>query len=167
MHSDPTTAEVVFDGLVQTHHHALRDVRRLIDGLRPPVLDQLGLVPAVRERAARLSGSLTITVEADEDVASLPAAAEVAAYHIISEALTNVVKHSEATECTVRLRRDDQLRIEVADDGVGLPPDYHAGVGLRSIRERCAELGGSADIRPRERGGTLVTARLPAGASTA
>jgi two-component system NarL family sensor kinase len=163
MHSDPATAGVVFDGLVQTHHHALRDVRRLIDGLRPPVLDQLGLVPAVRERAARLSGGVTITVEADEDVASLPAAAEVAAYHIISEALTNVVKHSGATECAVRLRRDDDLRIEVADDGVGLPPDYHAGVGLRSIRERCAELGGSADIRTSDGGGTVVTARLPAG----
>ncbi|WP_327010490.1 histidine kinase [Dactylosporangium sp. NBC_01737] len=163
MHTDPATADVVFDGLVQTHQHALRDVRRLIDGLRPPVLDQLGLVPAVRERAARLSGGVTITVEAGEDVASLPAAAEVAAYHIISEALTNVVKHADATGCVVRLRRDDDLRIEVADDGVGLPPDYHAGVGLRSIRERCAALGGSADIRTRDGGGTLVTARLPAG----
>jgi signal transduction histidine kinase len=163
LHSDPTTAELIFDGLVQAHHHALGDVRRLIDGLRPPVLDQLGLVPAVRERAVRLGGSVSITVDADEDVESLPAAAEVAAYHIISEALTNVVRHSGATECAVRLRRDDHLRIEVADNGAGLPPAYRAGVGLRSIRERCAELGGSADIRPADGGGTVVTARLPAG----
>jgi two-component system, NarL family, sensor kinase len=166
LHSDPTTAELVFDGLVQTHHHALRDVRRLIDGLRPPVLDQLGLLPALRERAARLCGSVTITVDADEDVESLPAAAEVATYHIISEALTNVVRHSGATECAVRLRRDDHVRIEVADNGVGLPPAYQAGVGLRSIRERCAELGGSADIRAGDSGGTVVTALLPAGAPT-
>jgi two-component system, NarL family, sensor kinase len=166
LHSDPTTAELVFDGLVQTHQHALRDIRRLIDGLRPPVLDQLGLVPALRERAARLGGSVTITVEADEDIETMPAAAEVAAYHIISEALTNVVKHAGATECAVRLRRDDHLRIEVADNGVGLPPAYEAGVGLRSIRERCAELGGKADIRAGDGGGTVVTARLPAGART-
>jgi signal transduction histidine kinase len=163
LHNDPTTAELVFDGVVETHHHALRDVRRLIDGLRPPVLDQLGLVPALRERAARLGGTLAITIEADEDVDSLPAAAEVAAYHIISEALTNVVRHSGATECAVRLHREDHLRIEVADNGIGLPPAYEAGVGLRSIRERCAELGGSAEIRAGGGGGTIVTARLPAG----
>jgi two-component system, NarL family, sensor kinase len=164
LHRDPATTELIFDGLVETHHHALRDVRRLIDGLRPPVLDQLGLVPALRERAVRLGGSVTIAVDADEDVESLPAAAEVAAYHIISEALTNVVRHSGATECAVRLSRDDHLRIEVADNGAGLPPAYQAGVGLRSIRERCAELGGSADIRTGDGGGTVVTARLPAGA---
>jgi len=167
LHCDPATAEEVFDSLVQTHHHALRDVRRLIDGLRPPVLDQIGLVPALRERAARLGGRVAITIEADACVGSLPAAAEVAAYHIVSEALTNVVRHAAATECTVRLCRDDELRIEVRDNGIGLSAAYQAGVGLRSIRERCAELGGTADIRAADGGGTRVTARLPVGGADA
>jgi signal transduction histidine kinase len=167
LHCDPATAEEVFDSLVQTHHHALRDVRRLIDGLRPPVLDQIGLVPALRERAARLGGRVAITIEADACVGSLPAAAEVAAYHIVSEALTNVVRHAAATGCTVRLCRDDELRIEVRDNGIGLSAAYQAGVGLRSIRERCAELGGTADIRAADGGGTRVTARLPVGGADA
>jgi len=145
---------------VQTHHHALSDLRRLVDGLRPPVLDQIGLLPALRERAARLTGAVIITVEAEPDLEPLPAAAEVAAYHIVSEALTNVVRHAGATACTVRLWRENGLRIEIRDDGVGLRPGYAAGVGLHSIRERSAELGGEADIRTGPTGGTVVTARL-------
>jgi two-component system, NarL family, sensor kinase len=162
MREDPGTADGIFDGLVQTHHQALRDIRRLVDGLRPPVLDQLGLLPALRDRAARLSGSVVISVEADADPEPLPAAAEVAVYHIVSEALTNVVRHASASVCTVRLCRDDRaLRVEIRDDGKGLPPGYQPGVGLQSIRERSAELGGSAEIRDAPEGGTVVSATLP------
>ena len=159
--SDPATADVIFDSLVQTHHHALNDVRRLVDGLRPPVLDQLGLLPAVRERAARMSGHVVITVEADDNVEPLPAAVEVATYHIVSEALTNVVRHASATECTVKLCRGTGLYIEIRDNGKGLRPGYTAGVGLSSIRERCAELGGSADIQSGPGDGTVVAAQFP------
>ena len=160
LHQDPATTDTIFEGLVETHEHALRDLRRLVEGLRPPILDQLGLAAALHEQAARLGGPVTITVEA-AGVGPLPAAVEVAAYHVVSEALTNVVRHASAQHCAVRLHCDDGLHIEVRDDGNGLPAVYRAGVGLRSIRERCAELGGTAAVTTAASGGTTVTARLP------
>ncbi|GAA1869139.1 sensor histidine kinase [Asanoa iriomotensis] len=160
LHDDPPTADAIFAGLVETHEHALADLRRLVEGLRPPILDQLGLTAALREQATRLGGPVTITI-ATTDVEPLPAAVEVAAYHVVSEALTNVVRHAGAHTCVVHLRRDDALHIEVRDDGTGLPAVYQAGMGLRSMRERCAELGGTADIHTTPTGGTLVTAHLP------
>ncbi|MET7427146.1 ATP-binding protein [Dactylosporangium sp. NPDC005555] len=161
LHHDPATADAMFAGLIETHEHALRDVRRLIDGLRPPILDQLGLTAALREQAARLGGTVTITVQTTPDVEHLPAAVEVAAYHVVSEALTNVIRHAQASHCRIRLFRAEGLTIEISDDGCGLPEVYRAGVGLRSIRERCAELGGTADIHTAEPSGTIVTAYLP------
>jgi len=142
---------------------ALADLRRLVEGLRPPVLDQLGLVGAIRQRADRFTGerSLVVTVDAADNVEPLPAAVEVAAYHIVSEALTNVVRHAQASTCTVRLWRDDALLLEVRDDGSGLPDSYRAGMGLHSIRERATELGGEATATREPRGGTAIRARLP------
>ncbi len=95
----------------------------------------------------------------------LPAAVEVAAYRIVQEALTNVVRHARARKCRVRLSVDDTLELEITDDGIGLPEDRRAGVGLSSMRERAAELGGTCEIGPSPTSGTRVLTRLPLPAS--
>jgi signal transduction histidine kinase len=153
---------------------AIADIRRLVYDLRPPALDELGLLDAIRERAAQChtgeagAGSgdggsgLTVTVEAAEPFPALPAAVEVATYRIVVEALTNAVRHARATTCTVRLALSDHtVVIEVDDDGIGLPADHTPGVGLVSMRERAAELGGSCVVSARSDGGTRVAAHLP------
>jgi signal transduction histidine kinase len=173
--SDPAQAEAALTDLAAQAQAAIADIRRVVYELRPPALDDLGLVGAVRAHACRLSRQdLCIMVDAPEDLPPLPAAVEVAAYRIVQEALTNVVRHARARTCTVRLRLDDSLSapgaavdaggtlcVEVSDDGRGLPTARKAGVGLQSMRERAAELGGSCTIDAAPDGGTRVAARLP------
>jgi two-component system, NarL family, sensor kinase len=105
--------------------------------------------------------ALTVGVDAPAELPPLPAAVEVAAYRIATEALANVVRHAQARTCTVRLALDGALQLEVSDDGQGLPVGYRAGVGLTSMRERAAELNGTCTIQPAEGRGTRVHARLP------
>jgi signal transduction histidine kinase len=138
------------------------DVRRLVHDLRPPALDDRGLVGALQQQAEELStDGLSVTVVA-EDLGALPAAVEVAAYRIAGEGLTNVVRHAAARACVVRLAVEDgDLVVEVADDGTGIAPDAEAGVGLVSLRERAAELGGRSEVTCPATGGTVVRARLP------
>ena len=137
------------------------DVRRLVHDLRPPALDDLGLEGAVRQLAGR--SGVDVTVDAT-GVGQLPAAVEVAAYRIAAESLTNVVRHSGATGCSVRLAREDGcLLVEVRDDGIGIAPEREVGVGLASLRERAAELGGTTEVTCPDGRGTLVRARLPLG----
>jgi two-component system NarL family sensor kinase len=141
---------------------SLADVRRVVEALRPPAVDELGLVAAVRSRAAALSGDLAIEVSGPADRPVLPAAVETAAYRIAVEAMTNAVRHSGARTCAVSIvagARD--LVVEVRDDGGGLDPGRAPGVGLRSMRERAAELGGDCRVGSAPEGGTLVRARLP------
>jgi signal transduction histidine kinase len=140
----------------------LADVRRLVHDLRPPALDELGLAGAVEQLAARFRGpGLSVEVSA-ADLGVLPAAAEVAAYRIVSEALANVVRHAEASSCRVGLARSASgLEVSVRDDGRGIPAGAPAGVGLASLRERAAELGGTCSVTCPPEGGTLVTAVLP------
>lgn len=167
IHADPGQAADLVARLSDQAREDIREVRRLVEGLRPPALDQLGLVSALRHRAAEHSegaGAVRVpwTVEADDDVEPLPAAVEVAAYRIVVEAVTNVQRHSAADRCHVRLTRDNgELRVEIADTGTGLAPDRPAGVGLSSMRERAEELGGSFETVPRPGGGTVVDVRLP------
>jgi two-component system, NarL family, sensor kinase len=138
------------------------DVRRLVHDLRPPALDDLGLVGALRQQAERIGVSgPQVSVEAAE-LGQLSAAVEVAAYRIVGEALTNVVRHASATSARVGLEvTGDRLLVEVEDDGVGIPAEAQAGVGLVSLRERAAELGGRADVSCPATGGTVVRAWLP------
>jgi signal transduction histidine kinase len=148
---------------------SLADVRRLVEDLRPPDLDQLGLVGALRHQAARVTErdpGLAVEVEVDGgDLPQLPAAVEVAAYRIATEALTNVGRHAAARSCRILLAMDPRagLRVVVEDDGVGLTHGRPGGVGLTAMRERATELGGSLRVCPRDQGGTEVTARLPVG----
>jgi signal transduction histidine kinase len=146
---------------------ALADIRRLVYDLRPPALDELGLVGAIRADATRYrkrpadAHGLAIDIEAPDSLPPLPAAVEVAAYRIVQEALTNVVRHAHARNGWVRVNVDQALRIEIADDGLGLPTPRHIGVGLLSMRERAEELGGSCIVERHPAGGTRVLARIP------
>jgi signal transduction histidine kinase len=161
----PDAADRMLDGAARDIGAVLDEVRRVVYDLRPPALDELGLVRAVRQQADRLAGATrSIQVHAVEPLPALPAAVEVAAYRIVSEALTNVVRHADATRCTVTLIPDPgdvALVVEIRDDGRGWEPDTAAGVGLISMRERAAELGGWCDIIRPENGGTAVRCRLP------
>lgn len=164
IHSDPATAVALLDELVTQSKEAVADIRRLVYALRPPALDDLGLIPALREQAAQYAPTgLKITVESPEVLPPLPAAVEVAAYRIVQEALTNVVRHAHAQRCVIRVVPDEGagLRIDVADDGQGLPRDRRAGVGTTSMRERAEELGGVCQVETGPRGGTIVRAHLP------
>lgn len=140
--------------------------RRLVYDLRPPALDSMGLVGALREYATVLSrradaAPLQVTVDAPEPMAELPAAVEVAAYRIVTEALTNVTRHSGASTAVVTLTMNpDTLHVGVHDDGANAGGDWRPGVGLTSIRERAAELGGRCTIR-HDRGGGRVDVHLP------
>jgi signal transduction histidine kinase len=102
-----------------------------------------------------------VDVHVEGDLERLPAAAEVAAYRIVQEALTNVHRHARADSAVVRLYLNGDLHVTVDDDGVGLPPQMRSGIGMSSMRERAAELGGSCTVGPGPKGGTLVRARLP------
>ncbi len=161
LRGDPDAADVLLAGLDGQTQGAVADVRRLVDDLRPPALDELGLVAAIREQAARFEGKLAVSVVVFGELGDLPAAVEVAAFRIATEAVTNSARHAEAQVCRVRLSLDGALEVEVRDDGRGLPAQVKPGVGLVSIGERAAELGGTWSIGPCPGGGTVVTARLP------
>ncbi|MDP9353554.1 MAG: GAF domain-containing sensor histidine kinase, partial [Chloroflexota bacterium] len=167
---DPDAAETAVAELRDEIRASIADIRRLVYGLRPPALDELGVVAAIRQLAARCArqepteetARLQVEVDAAQHLLSLPAAVEVAAYRIVEEALTNVVRHARANTCLVRLVMEGHvLCLEISDDGVGLPAEHIAGVGLLSMRERAAELGGTCTIEPVATGGTRVLARLP------
>ncbi len=163
LNQEPASADALLADLKGQIRGAISDIRRLVYDLRPPALDELGLVPAIREGATGYGQvGLDVCVEAPGSLPSLPAAVEVAVYRITQEALTNVARHARASACRVRLSvREGEMELEVADDGVGLPEDRHGGVGIASMRERAAELGGTCEVAPMPGGGTRVTARLP------
>jgi signal transduction histidine kinase len=159
---DVDAAERLLQELAIHTQAAIADIRRVVYDLRPPALDDLGLVLALREQAAHYSqAGLQITIDAPEQLPPLPAAVEVAAYRIVQEALTNVVRHAQARTCAVCLTLGHALDVEIRDDGVGLPPDRRAGVGLTSMRERTVELGGTYQIESMPGEGTCIHARLP------
>jgi len=141
------------------------DVRRLVEGLRPPALDELGLAGALREEAARLARQapgLSITLDLPaQGLDGLPAAVEVAAYRIIIEAVTNVLRHAHARRCEISVKSGRDLRLEIGDDGAGMPEGWRSGVGITSMRERVAELGGELAVGPGHPSGTRVLAFLP------
>jgi signal transduction histidine kinase len=141
---------------------AIASIRTLVHGLRPPAIDELGLVTALQERARQHSaGDLIVTTDLPETLPSLPAAIEVAVYRIIEEALANVANHAGARSCVVRITAGESLDLTVEDDGIGFPEDARSGVGLLSMRERAEELGGAFAIEPRSGGGTRIAVQFP------
>jgi signal transduction histidine kinase len=175
---NPEAAEKMVTEFDDEIRGAIDDIRRVVYELRPPTLDEFGLVGATRAYAAHCdrqiyqqfdqesdqhsdNGALSIHVEAPAELPQLSAAVEVAAYQVVREALTNVVYHAQARRCQVRFRVEDALVIEIADDGRGIGKENHIGVGLLSMRERTEELGGVFSISPERDGGTRVTAQFP------
>lgn len=145
----------------------MKDIRRLVYDLRPPALDDLGLVNALREILATYNQSgLECSIEAPEPLPTLPAAVEVAVYRIIQEAATNVMRHAGAQHCVARIEIDktairSNLQLTIEDDGKGIPAERNAGIGLNSMQERALELGGKCWVERLPNGGTNVCALLP------
>lgn len=159
MDKDPEAARGHLAATSDHVREVVADVRRLVHELRPPALDDRGLVGALGQLAESLD--LPVDIEASGTHA-LPAAVEVAAYRIAAESLTNVARHAGATAARVLLlAAPGELLVEVTDDGTGIPASAEAGVGLLSLRERAAELGGTTEVSCPPEGGTRVRARLP------
>ena len=144
---------------------AVTDVRRIVYGLPPPVLDGTGLAGSLREDIRLLNceiPALTVSLDVSGDgLAELPSAVGAAGYRIVTEALTNVAKHAHAKQCSVRVHLGHAMLVEVRDDGVGLAEGWRTGVGIASMRGRAAELGGDLVIEPCLPHGTRIAARLP------
>jgi signal transduction histidine kinase len=161
--SDPTRAMALIDEMRLQIRSVIADIRRVVENLRPPALDELGLLSAIEEQAKAFAvEGLQVYVDSPSRLPTLNAAVEVAAYRIALEALANVVRHANAKQCWVRIKHEtDLLRVEVLDDGSGLPTSYKPGVGLASMRQRALELGGECRLQSAPEAGMLVTALLP------
>ena len=142
---------------------AISEVRRLVDDLRPPAIDEVGLIGAIRQRAASLTqgSELAVDVSGPASLPPLPAAVEVAAFRIAAEAMTNVSRHSGATRCLVHVAVNGAFELTVSDNGRGARSGTSSGVGWTSMSERAEELGGSCTVTSRSGGGLVVRAVLP------
>ncbi len=164
--TDPEKSVQLLHDLKGQVKGTVAEIRRLVYALRPPVLDEFGLVSAIQEHVAPYTGpnGLQVTFDVTKPMPPLPAAVEVAAYRIALEAFTNVVNHAEANACHIEIKiENDSLLLEISDNGKGLTSNTHFGVGSTSMRERAAELGGECLIETVPAGGTRVIARLPIG----
>jgi PAS domain S-box-containing protein len=147
-------------------HRALRNVRELCAELRPPVLDHLGLGPAIEALAAqfRTNSGIACAVSGAADLPVIEPQGRLAAYRIVQELLTNVARHSGASEVRIALRVEGgALEIEVADNGRGIRATEVTGIrslGLLGMRERALAAGGGITVGARAGGGTIGTARL-------
>jgi two-component system NarL family sensor kinase len=164
LRQQPESAELLLLSLRADAVAAVAEIRRLVYDMRPPALDELGLVPALRQQAARVrtpgGRAIRVDVSAPDVLPQLPAAVEAAAYRISLEALTNAARHSGSDTASLRiLIDDDRLHVSIRDAGADGGP-WPQGVGLASMRERAAEVGGTLTITPGE-GGALVEANLP------
>jgi signal transduction histidine kinase len=159
----PQVSTSLLGEIITQAQDATTDIRRLVYALRPPALDDLGLVGAIQAQAQKLNqpGGLQVTVQADQ-LPPLSAAVEVAIYRIVHEALTNVVRHAQAKHCTITISVvADHLQLSISDDGIGIASEASAGVGLRSMRERAEELGGSVEFNSQTNVGVALCAQLP------
>jgi signal transduction histidine kinase len=162
--AEPGRAKQSLDAAQQQLRMSIADIRRLVYALRPPALDEFGLAFALQELAMQYqSGGLQVRVEVGDRKLSLPAAVEVAVYRIVQEALTNVVRHADATVCSVRLSVDSHtVCLYISDDGKGLSAQpTRSGVGIHSMNERAEELGGTCRIRTAPGEGTEIQVTLP------
>ena len=162
LRSDPDAADTLLETAASEASTSWRDVRRILDDLRPPGLAELGLVGALEERGRSLSrpGEFTVTVAAD-GLPPLPTTVETAAYRIAVEAMCNSARHAHARRCAVAVTADGLLHVTVEDDGAGLPTQPIPGVGIESMQARAAEIGGQLRLGLADGGGTRVDADLP------
>ncbi len=154
---------------IQSHlDQSISDIRTLVYALRPPALDEFGLMFALQQLIQHFSGAkMVITINGPERLPDLHAATEAAAYRIVQEALNNAVRHSKGTECKVDVVLEDQnLFIQIIDNGTGIPITKTSGIGLRSMRERAEELGGKCNFHVPLHGGMAISIILPIGNKT-
>ena len=165
LHTNPGEASEMLNALRGEARDAIAEIRRIVYGLRPRALDELGLVGAVQQQVSRLRTAdgrfLTVAFDAVDDMSKLPAAVEVAAYRMAVEALTNVARHSGVDEASASFILADGpvLRVTVQDGG-GSVSAWTSGVGLASMRERVEQVGGTLSIHASAEGAT-VTAEIP------
>ena len=161
----PEEAVALLQTIKAQMRSTISDLRRLVYALRPPVLDEFGLISAIRDHTipSQQSSGVQISLSAPEELPPLSAATEVAAFRIVEEALTNVVHHAQAQQCQIclALTGTGELVITITDNGKGLPQTYRTSVGMHSMRERAEELGGKCSVQTRPTGGTLVSVSLP------
>ena len=157
MRSDPDRSADLLGGLTAGITAAVAQVREIAYDLRPPVLDDEGLVEALRQRVQPSPpGGPDVQIIDETDGIPLPAAVEIAALRIVQEAVANVRTHARADRCTVRIRRTHEgVALQIRDDGTGVAPEARRGVGLRSIEERASELGGRLHLHTSPAGTTL------------
>jgi signal transduction histidine kinase len=152
---DSAEAKQLLSAIADQAQTAVADIRRLVYGMRPPALDELGLVKALMQMSKR--GQNCVEVEAPDPFPSLPAAVEVAVFRITQEAINNAVNHGKAENCKVIIVVDeDDLTLTIIDDGMGMPEQPHSGVGLISMQERVAELEGTIAIESMPDRGTRI-----------
>jgi two-component system NarL family sensor kinase len=155
----PERAESLAIELADQLRQSVEGVRQLAYGLRPAALDELGLVGALREEGRRFS-PVKVIIDAPESLPRLPSSVEVAAYRIAAEALTNVVRHSDAKLASIQLiTNDGTLEMIISDNGTSAAP-WPPGLGLASIKSRASEIGGACEAGPTAEGGRVV-ATLP------
>lgn len=167
--SDPETRERLLSELHDEIHRASAGVRRILRGLRPPLLEESGLVAALRSHLKSVLAETSVehSLEAAEVEHLLSADAKLALYRIVQEAVSNVIRHARAANLVVRVEADDEgVRVEVRDDGVGFDrrrsdASVGRGLGLVGIRERAAILGGEASVESRPGRGTEVVVTVP------
>lgn len=161
--TDPEAAGPLVRQMADEIDQRVEEVRTLARGLLPPVLDDLGLIPALVELAERyrVLGDLDVTVTADD--VNVDADARQAIYGIVAEAVRNVARHADAASCRITVNAtDDGLTVVIDDDGTGILPDASSGVGLASMRERAEGIGATLTIAPRTCG-TRVHLVVPLG----
>jgi signal transduction histidine kinase len=168
---NPDKAIELLEDLRKVIRATVDEIRTMVHDLRPPTLDEFGLIGSIKARMDEVKqmspSSFEVNLHAPKKMPGLPAAVEVAAYRIITEALINVIRHASATNCEIflKINSSNELQLDVVDNGVGLPsklkPANNGGIGLTSIRERAMELGGSCVFENLETGGTSVKAILP------
>jgi two-component system sensor histidine kinase UhpB len=159
--SDETLAEAQ-----DTARRVLHDVRQICHQLRPESLDDLGLSSALTTLATRVSeaAGLPVEVDVDSELPPLPADAELALLRVAQEGLTNVVRHSGASQARLALKRaGDVVSLRIADDGRGLASAVPAGGGIRGMRERAVSVGGKLSLVSGETSGLEVRLDLCAG----
>ncbi|HEX2102684.1 MAG TPA: sensor domain-containing protein [Solirubrobacteraceae bacterium] len=156
-----TEAEPMVDALAEKLAVALGELRELARGIHPAILTDRGLGPAIEALASRVPVPVTSEVSVHE---RLSAPIEAAAYFVVAEALTNIVKYARATEARVEIRRDsDVVFVSVVDDGVG-GARIGGGSGLRGLQDRLSALDGTLTVDDAPGGGTRLRARIPCGA---
>jgi len=167
MAAEPSRAAGLLDAIEADVGGLVEEIRRIARNLRPPSLDELGLLGVLRMRVAAFDegppdSGMEVSLDAPDELPPLPAAVEVAGLRIVLEALTNAARHSGASHARVSVSMDgDALVVAVTDDGTGVPADVAPGVGLTSMHERADELGGSMQVVSPDHRGTTVIARLP------